>query len=106
MREIPERYRLDNLLFMGRVNCRTIDRLAEILIRFHIRTRTSKEIQQYGQPKFINEKINKNFNTLAKLVKVGWKLQRVLLSLSTTTKISFYIEFIKAKFMIYMVTYT
>jgi len=41
-REIPERYRLDNLLFMGKVNCRTIYRLAEILNRFHIRTKNLK----------------------------------------------------------------
>jgi aminoglycoside phosphotransferase family enzyme len=67
MREIPEWYRLENLLFMRKVNFKTIERLVEIRIRFHIRTRTSKEIQRYGQPKFINKKINENFNTIAKL---------------------------------------
>ena len=36
MREIPEQYRLDNILFMGKVNFSTIERLVGILVRFHI----------------------------------------------------------------------
>lgn len=80
MSEIPQQYRLDNLLLMRKVNFRTIERLARILIKFHLHTRTSKEIQRYGQPKFINEKINENFNTIAKLAKIDRKLERVLIS--------------------------
>lgn len=89
MREIPEQYRLDNLLFMGKVNFRTIERLVGILVRFHIRTRTSKQIQRYGQPKFINEKINENFSTIAKLAKVDWKLKKVLISFVRDNKCLF-----------------
>ena len=78
MKEIPEQYRLDNLLFTRKVSLRTIERLVEILVRFHIHTRTSKEIKCHGRPQFINEKINKNFDTISKL-KVDEKLRKVLL---------------------------
>jgi aminoglycoside phosphotransferase family enzyme len=38
-----------------------------ILNNFHSRTSTNKEIQKYGQPKYLKYKIEENFRTLAKL---------------------------------------
>jgi hypothetical protein len=83
MREIPQQYRLDRLLSMGDVSFRSIERLANILTKFHTHTITSKEIQRYGQPKFINAKIRENFNTIAKVAKVAkvnLELEKVLIT--------------------------
>jgi aminoglycoside phosphotransferase family enzyme len=86
MPEIPQQYRLDNLLSIGDVSFRNIERLAVFLIKFHAHTGTSKEIQRYGQPKFINAKIKENFSTIAKVAnaanvaKVDVKLKQVLIS--------------------------
>ncbi len=80
MKEIPEQYRLDNLLITRKVSFRTIEKLVEILVRFHIHTRTSKKIKCHGRPQFINEKINENFDTIATLTKVDGKLRKALLS--------------------------
>ncbi|HEY7571168.1 MAG TPA: hypothetical protein VH796_07365 [Nitrososphaeraceae archaeon] len=71
MREISQQCRLDHLLSMGYLSFRTIEKLAKVLTKFHIHTVTSKEIQRYGQPEFINAKIYENFNTIAKITKVA-----------------------------------
>lgn len=80
MREIPQQYRMDNLLWTGKVNLRTIERLVGILLKFHLRTRTSAEIEKYGKPKFIKEKIKENFGTIAKFANVDLKLEKILLT--------------------------
>jgi aminoglycoside phosphotransferase family enzyme len=80
MREIPQQYRMDNLLWIGKVNLRTIERLVGILLKFHLRTRTSAEIEKYGKPKFIKEKIKENFGTIAKFANIDLKLEKILLS--------------------------
>ncbi len=77
----PQRFRLDNLLSVGDVSFRSIETLANILTKFHVHTGTSKEIQRYGQPKFINDKIRENFNTIANVANVDdLKLEKVLIT--------------------------
>lgn len=80
MREIPQQYRMDNLLWTGKVNLRTIERLVGILLKFHLRTRTCAEIEKYGKPKFIKEKIKENFGTIAKFANVDLELEKILLT--------------------------
>ena len=80
MREIPQQYRMDNLLLIGKVNLRTIERLVGILHKFHLRTRTSVEIKKYGKPKFIKEKIKENFGTIAKFANIDQKLEKILIT--------------------------
>lgn len=67
MQEIPQRFRMDNLLAAGRVNERTIARLASVLARFHRCTPTNPRIQRFGQPYFMKIKVNENFETISNL---------------------------------------
>ena len=71
---------MDNLLLIGKVNLRTIERLVGILHKFHLRTQTSVEINKYGKPKFIKEKIKENFDTIAKFANVDQKLEKILIT--------------------------
>ncbi len=80
MIEIPQRYRMDNLLSIGKVNLRTIDRLVETLVKFHFTTRTNTKIKNHGQPKFIKKKINENFSTISKLANVDPKFEKTLIA--------------------------
>lgn len=80
MREIPQKYRMDNLLKQNKVTKNTIDRLVSILVRFHKKTPTSPKIKKFGQPRFILKKINENFRTLDTLAKVDSKYEQKLVS--------------------------
>lgn len=80
MLEIPQKFRMDNLIGAGHVNTRTIDKLTDILVKFHKRTPTSVKIKKFGQPGFILKKVQENFRTLSKLSKVNSKYERKLVS--------------------------
>jgi aminoglycoside phosphotransferase family enzyme len=80
MREIPQKYRMDNLLRQNKVNKKTIDKLASILVRFHKKTPTSPKIKKFGQPRFILKKINENFRTLDTLAKIDPKYEEKMMS--------------------------
>jgi aminoglycoside phosphotransferase family enzyme len=69
MKHIPSEYRMDKLLTAHRIKPENISKIASILNNFHSRTSTSKEIQKYGQPKYLRFKIKENFQTLAKLTR-------------------------------------
>jgi aminoglycoside phosphotransferase family enzyme len=67
MKHIPLEYRMDRLLIAHRISLENIRKIAFILSNFHSRTLSNKEIQKYGQPKYMRYKIKENFRTLAKL---------------------------------------
>jgi len=70
MIEIPQKFRMDNLLRYGKIDIKTVEYLTKILIKFHSSTPTSENISRFGSPKFIKKKINENFKTLSQLIKL------------------------------------
>jgi aminoglycoside phosphotransferase family enzyme len=71
MLEIPQRFRMDNLLRLHRINGGVIDLLIEKLVAFHSYTSTSAKIAKYGGPRAMKSKIRENFATLSKFTKTG-----------------------------------
>ena len=67
MIEIPQKFRMDNLVKAGKINKKMIDSLTEILIQFHNNAPTNKKISTFAQPKIMKRKFNENFLTLSKL---------------------------------------
>jgi hypothetical protein len=67
MLQLPQKFRMDNLVTADRVSLKTIDRLTETLVKFHCSTNTNSRIKRYGQPEFIKKKVDENFETLMKL---------------------------------------
>ena len=67
MKELPQKFRMDNLLDAGRVDEDTIKRLASILVRFHLSTPTNSKIRKFGQPDFIKAKVDENFETISSM---------------------------------------
>ena len=70
MIEIPQRFRMDNLLREGKVDMKTVESITKILIKFHNSSPTSDYISRFGRPIFIKKKINENFETLSQLIKL------------------------------------
>ena len=64
MLEIPQKYRMDNLLAAGKVSLKTIESLTKNLVKFHHCTPTNAMIRNFGYPKFMKKKIHENFETL------------------------------------------
>jgi aminoglycoside phosphotransferase family enzyme len=94
MLEIPQKFRMDNLIAANRVGFSIIKKLTEILVKFHFSTLTNAKIKRYGQPRFMKKKIRENFETLAKLDTanqiVHSKFQKRLNSFITCNKPLFY----------------
>ena len=90
MVEIPQKFRMDNLISMGQVNSKTIERLAKTLFRFHRYTPTNAKIKNFGCPKSLKKKINENFDTLSKLARVNAKFEKKLISFIRNNKDLFY----------------
>jgi len=67
MLELPQKFRMDNLITANKVGLKILDKLTEILINFHLSTPINAKIRSYGHPKFMKKKIDENFETLAKL---------------------------------------
>ena len=86
MVEIPQKFRMDNLISMGQVNSKTIERLAKTLFRFHRHTPTNAKIKNFGCPKSLKKKINENFDTLSKLARVNAKFEKKLISFIRNNK--------------------
>ena len=80
MQEIPQKYRMDDLVRQNKVTKKTIDKLVTILVRFHKKTPTSPKIKRFGRPYFLLKKINENFRTLETLTKVNPKFEQNLAS--------------------------
>lgn len=67
MKEIPQRFRMDNLVAANKVSLRTIEKLAHALVKFHYKTPTNITIKRFGRPRFVKAKVLENFETLRKL---------------------------------------
>lgn len=70
MIEIPQRFRMDNLLREGKIDMKTVESITKLLIKFHNSATTSENISRFGRPIFIKKKINENFETLSQLIKL------------------------------------
>jgi aminoglycoside phosphotransferase family enzyme len=78
MLEIPQKFRMDNLLQEGKINSHIIDELASTLVKFHNSATTNRKIKRFGQPEFIKRKVDENFATLSKLANINHKLETSL----------------------------
>jgi hypothetical protein len=78
MLEIPQKFRMDNLLQKGKVNSDTIEKLASIIVKFHHLTPTNRRIQRFGRPEFMKRKVGENFATLSRLASIDPKFERKL----------------------------
>jgi uncharacterized protein len=99
MLEFPQKFRMDNLISADKVGLKTINRLTEILVKFHLSTPTNTRIKIYGNPKFMKKKIDENFETLVKLDReytngnnriIISELQKRLISFVTNNQQLFY----------------
>jgi aminoglycoside phosphotransferase family enzyme len=76
--EIPQEFRMDNLLEKGKIKSDTIDKLSSKLVKFHHSTPTNMRIKRFGLPEFMKKKLDENFVTLSKLADVNHKFERSL----------------------------
>jgi aminoglycoside phosphotransferase family enzyme len=70
MIEIPQRFRMDNLVSSRSITKKEIDKLAEILMGFHKHCHTSHLVAKFGKPQSMKSKIKENFLTISKLAKI------------------------------------
>jgi aminoglycoside phosphotransferase family enzyme len=70
MIEIPQKFRMDNLVYTGNVNKKTIQSLIEILIKFHNSSTTNNKISKYALPTVMRKKFIDNFETLSQVGKM------------------------------------
>ncbi|HEX5187560.1 MAG TPA: hypothetical protein VFV86_11780, partial [Nitrososphaeraceae archaeon] len=70
MIEIPQRFRMDNLLKRGKINKKIIESLIDILINFHNNSLINSKISKCGLPHIMKYKIKENFETLLQLGKM------------------------------------
>ena len=70
MVEIPQKFRMDNLVKAGKINEKMINSLTEIIIQFHNGAPSNKKISTFAQPKIMKRKFNENFLTISKIGKV------------------------------------
>ena len=75
MLEIPQKFRMDNLLQKGKVNSDTIEKLSSIIVKFHHLTPTNRRIQRFGRPEFMKRKVGENFATLSRFASIDPKFQ-------------------------------
>ena len=90
MLEIPQKFRMDNLLASGKVTLKTIESLTKTLVKFHRCTPTNAKIKNFGYPESMEKKIHENFDTLAKLKTVDPKFENTLILFVKKNKKLFY----------------
>jgi aminoglycoside phosphotransferase family enzyme len=71
MIEIPQKFRMDNLVKSGGVDKRTIKSLTDILIKFHNSSLANNKISKYALPKVMKKKFYENFETLSQIGKLN-----------------------------------
>jgi aminoglycoside phosphotransferase family enzyme len=76
MVEIPQEFRMDNLLQDGKINSHTINDLASTLVEFHNSAPTNRKIKSFGTPEFMKSKVDENFATLSKIASINHKFER------------------------------
>ncbi len=75
MKEIPQKFRMDNLLHDGKLSPKMIEKLTSRLVRFHRYAPTNNRIKRFGRPEFMKRKVDENFTTLSKLMIIDTKLE-------------------------------
>jgi aminoglycoside phosphotransferase family enzyme len=90
MLEIPQKFRMDNLLAARKVSLKTIESLTKTLVKFHHYTPTNARIKKFGYPKFVKKKIHENFETLTKLKTIDPKFENTLILFIKKNKKLFY----------------
>jgi aminoglycoside phosphotransferase family enzyme len=70
MREIPQKFRMDNLLVFNKINNRILNGLIDKLVRFHNLAYTNITISKHGSPQAMKAKIRENFRTLSRFAKI------------------------------------
>ena len=90
MKQMPQEFRMDNLVTARKVGPKTIAKLAESLVKFHRMTPTNDIIKNFGRPKFMKKKVTENFQTLAKLKIVDPKFEKKLNSFIKNNDALFY----------------
>ena len=70
MMELPQKFRMDNLIHLNKVNYHELDILIATLVKFHNLTSTNARIRDFGKPKIMKSKIRENFKTLSRLTKI------------------------------------
>jgi aminoglycoside phosphotransferase family enzyme len=80
MLEIPQRYRMDNLIQRNIINESKLDVLVKALVKFHTHAYTNAVISNFGRPFNMRTKIKENFTTLPKLTSKGSLFERRLIS--------------------------
>jgi uncharacterized protein len=90
MLEIPQKFRMDNLLASGKVTLKTIESLTKTLVKFHRCTPTNAKIKNFGYPESMEKKIHENFDTFAKLKTVDPKFENTLILFVKKNKKLFY----------------
>ena len=70
MVEIPQRFRMDNLVKSGNINKKIIKSLVSILVKFHNNAPTNNKISKFALPQLMKKKFDENFETLSKLEKI------------------------------------
>jgi aminoglycoside phosphotransferase family enzyme len=70
MIEIPQKFRMDNLVKSGHVNKKTIKSLTDNLIKFHNSSPTNNKISKYALPMVMKKKLNENFETISQIGKI------------------------------------
>ena len=70
MIEIPQRFRINNLVKSGSINKKTIKSLVSILVKFHNNAQTNNKISKFALPQCLQKKFDENFETLSKLGKI------------------------------------
>jgi len=78
MLEIPQEFRMDNLLEKSKISSNTIEKLSARLVKFHKSSLTNSRIRKFGLPEFMMKKLDENFVTLSKLANVSHKFERTL----------------------------
>ena len=80
MIEIPQKFRMDNLVKEGKINKKTIDSLTKVIIKFHNIASINNKISRYGEPLIMKRKFDENFETLSLLGKIDSRLEYKLIS--------------------------
>jgi aminoglycoside phosphotransferase family enzyme len=70
MIEIPQRFRMDNLVKSGFITKKTVKSLVCILVKFHKNAPTNNKISKFALPQFLKKKFDENFETLTNLGKI------------------------------------
>ena len=78
MKEFPQKFRLDNLLKLNRLNKRILDLLIDNLVKFHTAAQTNAKISDNGKPKIMENKIRENFLTISQIGKVDGSFEKKL----------------------------